>query len=205
VAGAGLPRAVPPGRPRLILQALAHDGADVTFTGLRRRLGLHPQALTRELRRLEEAGTIEHDRTYRLTELGRAALHDAMPQEHDAVELVRLLLPPDLDAQDVEAALAGRWFEALRWYGRGGGPGEVVLMWITQPDGILVRLRIIAGVAVVEAESAWDDGAQAFAALQPLLAALAPLFGARRPAHVAEDAVHGAQRMDARRRKQATV
>lgn len=181
------------GRTRLILQALAHDDAEITFTGLRRRLGLHPQALTRELRRLEADGAIEHDGAYRLSEEGRAALHDSLAADAETVELVRLLLPPDLDAADLADALAGRWFEALRWYGRGDGPGEVLLMWVTEPDGVLVRLRLVGGVAVIEAEAAWDEAAQAFTALQPLLAALAPFFGARRPpfdAAVTDRAAH---------------
>ncbi len=158
------------GRPRLILQELARDNAEVTFTGLRRRLGIHPQALTRELRRLEEEQLVERAAgSYRLTQDGEARVSQAEPQSAaELLEVLRLLLPPGADAETVARALAGRWFNNLRWYGRADGPGELVLLWLTEDQGSLVRLRLVAGTLVIEAESGASEPG-----IAPLLAAVA--------------------------------
>lgn len=166
------------GRDRLILAELAHDDATVTFTGLRRRIGIHPQSLTRALQRLEEAGDIvSDDGGYRVTEQGHDALHGAAVPDEERTELVRLLLGPDARAEDVVAALEGRWFEGLRWYGKADGPGETRLLWTIDPEGTLVRLRIVGGSLIIEVAAPWDEAGPAFASLRGLITAVADLYG----------------------------
>ncbi|HEX9816239.1 MAG TPA: MarR family transcriptional regulator, partial [Candidatus Thermoplasmatota archaeon] len=49
-------------REKTVLEELARvNGGHIAFQALRRRLGLHPQALTRTLRSLESSGWIRHD------------------------------------------------------------------------------------------------------------------------------------------------
>jgi len=160
------PSSRPLGRD-LLLRELARDDAVVAFTGLRRRLGLHPETLTRRLRRLEEAGLVERaEEGYRLTEAGRTGMAGAAQAVEESMEVLRMVLPPEADEAALAEALSGRWVEALRWYGRSDGPGERLLIWTTR-DGV-VRVRIGAGAVTVEVGRLADA-----AAIGPLLVLLA--------------------------------
>ncbi len=156
------------GRPRLILEELARQDADITFTGLRRRLGIHPQALTRELRRLQDQDLVEHtNHGYRLRDQAASELTDDQAH-HSTTEVLRMVLPPNADPAQLADALAGRWFQDLRWYGRSDDPGEHTLIWLTE-GGALVRIRLVGGLLLVEAEAPGDGIASLMAAVAQVL------------------------------------
>ncbi len=175
-----------------ILNELARHGeARVAFQGLRRRLDIHQQSLTRALRRLERDGFLtRHDDGYALTEVGFAALADgraAVDTPHagpsDILPLVHAILPPDVDADHVADRLAGRWYRGLRWYGQSGGPGETVLTWLTEPGDREVRVRIAGGAVAIDLELGDGNAGTSYGAAQALLGALADLYapGAHAP------------------------
>lgn len=179
VTGSAAPRpprspdaTVATGRTRLILQELANQDAEVTFTGLRRRLGVHPQSLTRELRRLEQDELIERTPAgYRLRDQGASQIADG-PQRQgqgDMVEILRLVLPANADPETIAALLSGRWFGDLRWYGRADGPNEHVLLWLAEPASQLVRVRMVAGTLLIEAEGGADATVALLAAIAQAL------------------------------------
>ena len=165
-----------------VLAELAREEDGRTaFQGLRRRLGLHQQALTRTLRRLERQGVVEHDRDgYALTGQGHAALRGraplASPRRGDVLPLLQALLPPTVTAEDVADRLARRWFRDLRWYGRAEGPAGTTLSWLTVDRGLLVRVRFQAGMAALEVEVPPGERLQAFPAAQAVLRAISDLY-----------------------------
>jgi len=175
-------------RDHAVLGQLAQDmDAWVSFQGLRRALGLHQQALTRVLRRLERDGLVARDNEgYQLTDEGSATLGQTRrpviggadidaPIASAPLPLLQALLPPYVDAHDVSLALGRRWFGELRWYGATHAPGETTLRWVS--EGITVNV-IVAGAALrVEIDHDDDAATRAFAALKPLLAAIAGLYG----------------------------
>lgn len=166
-------------REVLVLSELARGGeGHVAFQGLRRRLELHQQALTRTLRRLEDNGLVARDgQGYKLTEQGFAALR-GRPIEgkaRDVLPVVQALLPPHLGAEGVAAHLARRWFRGLRWYGASEAPGETTLTWLTEPGNAMVRVRVAGGAVTLEVES--PPGSRGFAAARGVLGALAELYG----------------------------
>lgn len=146
-----------------VLDALAAEPDGVVgFQGLRRRLGAHPEALRRALRRLEEDGLAERvaggptgsePPGYRATDEGACM---AQPAPTEATEVLRVPLPPDVDAAAVAAALAGRWSGPLRPYARSEGPGETSVLFLREPEGTIVRVRLLAGLLIVEAEGGAD-------------------------------------------------
>ena len=149
------------------------------FQGLRRRLGLHQQALTRTLRRLERQGVVAHDdQGYALTGQGHAALRGRAPlaRHGETLPLLQALLPPSVTAEDVAERLARRWFRDLRWYGRADGPGGTTLSWLTVDRGLLVRVRFQAGMAVLEVEVPPGERLEAFPAAQAVLRAISDLY-----------------------------
>lgn len=168
-------------RERTVVAELGrHLDGHVSFQGLRRRLQLHPQALTRVLERMARAGLLAHDEGgYRLTEDGLLAWRDigGSPVQRDLVTVMRLALPQFLKPETVAARLGRRWFDGLRWYGETGGPGEAVLAWLTDPGDAFVRVRLAAGTLTLEVDSAVAAHIKGAKAAQAILAALAEIYG----------------------------
>ena len=113
--------------------------ATYTFQGMRRRLGLHQEKLTRILKRLED------DNLVLKTDDGYKVLHNSRkssqhPDEGEPV--IRGQLPPGIDRQDLTSKLKGRWFKNFRWLGYSTSETGQSLYWITE-DGkfqLVVRL-----------------------------------------------------------------
>ena len=148
-------------RDQAILCELARgDDAQVGFQGLRRRLDLHQEALRRSLGRLERDGYVRrHPHGYGLTPKGSAVFEGDVSRHIDrrTTPVAQVILPADLDAVDLVDSLSRRWFRGLRWYGLTQGPGETTLMWETEPEGGLVRLRVGVGTATAEVAAAPDE------------------------------------------------
>lgn len=163
-----------------VLVELAREKEGRTaFQGLRRRLGLHQQALTRTLRRLERQGVILHDeKGYALTGQGQVALRGrgALATRGDLLPVLQALLPPTVTAEDVAARLAKRWFRDLRWYGRADSPTGTTLTWLSLDAGRMVRVRFAGGMAVLEVEVPPGERLGSFPAAQAVLRALADLY-----------------------------
>ena len=142
-------------RERGILNALTEDGsATLAFDGLKRRLGVHPETLSRALDRLEEQGIIEKDpEGYRAT----AKVQGLLPLRplgtlEPPVPLVQTLLPHDLAAQSIISHLKGRWFGTLRWLGYAENDEGLTLKWVTEDGGIQIDAKFTAGALSIEAK-----------------------------------------------------
>ena len=172
-------------REEAVLDELARDcDAWIAFSGLRRRLGLHQQILTRTLHRLERGGLVARtDKGYHLTELGCASLtrRPSSPLRGETVTVVQALLPPDLTAEDVQQALGHRWFGGLRWFGQTGAPGESTLTWTGEKEPVTVRIRVHGAALSVELEAAPGASAGAFRVARPIIAAIAALYALPAP------------------------
>ena len=113
--------------------------ATYTFQGMRRRLGLHQEKLTRILKRLEDDNLVlKTDDGYRVLHSSRKASQH--PDEGEPV--IRGQLPPGIDKQGLTSKLKGRWFKNFRWLGYSTSESGPCLYWITE-DGkfqLVVRL-----------------------------------------------------------------
>ncbi|MHB8605085.1 MAG: MarR family transcriptional regulator [Thermoplasmatota archaeon] len=169
-------------RERAVLSELARDGpARVAFQGLRRRLDLHQQALTRTLARLAAAGYVaREDEGYRLTDAGLAAL-GATPATFAAAReqqtVVHAILPPGLGPEEVAEQLSRRWFRGLRWYSRADTPDGTTLTWLTEPGNATVRVRVRGDAFTLESDARAGEARQATIATRGVLAALAEMYG----------------------------
>jgi DNA-binding transcriptional regulator YhcF (GntR family) len=142
-------------RDREILSALTQDGpATLAFDGLKRRLGVHPETLSRALDRLEEQGVItKAPEGYKAT----AKVEGFIPlrplgTEEPAIPLVQSLLPQDIAPESIIALLKGRWFGSLRWFGYAENDEGVTLKWVTEDGGAEVDARFTAGTLSIEAK-----------------------------------------------------
>src|SRR5213593_1249360 len=93
---------------REVLEFLSHDpDSQVAFQGLRRRLGIHPEQLSRALHRLAEDNLVEHTELgYRVTPRAMEVLSPRALRSHDpGVPILPTYLPANLDLRALVQAL----------------------------------------------------------------------------------------------------
>jgi DNA-binding transcriptional ArsR family regulator len=127
-----------------ILSMLHELKGRLAFSGLRRKLGAHPESLSRALRRLEREGLVERaDGGYRsLMETLDSSAH----RPEQLRPIARIDLPKDIDPTILEGRLAGRWFGSLRWVGFVELPGRRLLAWARRDGFGQVLLGVRRGV-----------------------------------------------------------
>ncbi len=130
--------------------------SQVAFQGIRRRLGIHPEQLSRALHRLAEDGLVERtEHGYRATARALTVLSpDTLTHTPEGLTVLETYLPADVVVRSLVGALQGRWFGPLRWFGFSEDEGELRLWWSTEDNGIQLevqlhqeRLRIVAHLA----------------------------------------------------------
>jgi hypothetical protein len=119
-----------------------------TFEGLKRRLKIHPETLSRILTRLTEDGILEKTSNgYSLTTKGKQLLtqqnHRSTPAR---TPVLQSFIPPDLSADKIVSDLKGRWFGSLRWLGYSVSEESVELKWITANGEIVVSAVFTQGM-----------------------------------------------------------
>ncbi len=158
-----------------VLRTLGGDEGRVAFQGLRRRMNVHQERLSRSLQRLEEEGLVSKGpRGYVLTEKGSAFAHRWFTQSpSEFTVILQSFLPTDLSPNQVAARLEGKWFGNLRWLGAKDDPDGSTLRWVTEETGIEVVLRVSWGKIVVETNATQREGLwEAFIAAQRIFAQL---------------------------------
>jgi DNA-binding Lrp family transcriptional regulator len=119
------------------------DLTTFTFDGLKRRLGLHPETLSRILSRLEEEGIVKktgegYEVTPKITKLQLSPTR----REAQTVSLLQTFLPSNMLIQNLLSELKGRWFGVLRWLGMSETSEGVTLKWITEDGSIQIAASI---------------------------------------------------------------
>src|SRR2546426_12282914 len=105
---------------REVLEFLSQDpSTQVAFQGLRRRLGIHPEQLSRALHRLAEDNLVERTELgYRVTSRALSVFSPGgLRSEEHGVTILQTYLPADLDLRALVQAVHGTWIGPLRWYG----------------------------------------------------------------------------------------
>src|SRR5690242_10789055 len=121
----------------------AETDATYTFQGLKRRLGLHQEKLTRILKRLED------DNLVLKTDEGYKVLHHSRKNSRHldvGDPVIRGQLPPGIDPSILTSKLKGRWFKNFRWLGYSTNESGQSLYWITE-DG---RFQLVVRLASAE-------------------------------------------------------
>ncbi len=157
---------------REVLEFLSRDpAAQVAFQGIRRRLGIHPEQLSRALHRLADDDLVQKTEVgYRVTP---KALSIFSPKEwtsdRPASTILQTYLPADVDVRALVASLRGSWVGPLRWYGLVESADELRLSWALEDESIQLSIRIHAGQLAIEADMAAHDRLDEAARLGHLL------------------------------------
>jgi DNA-binding transcriptional ArsR family regulator len=125
-----------------------------TFEGLKRRLGLHPETLSRILNRLEQEGIIKKtSEGYRVTrEIAKYLKLHSLNTGETSVALLQTYLPSDLPVQQLVSNLRGRWFGLLRWLGIAENSENTTLKWVTEDGDIQIDAKIAETQLTIEAK-----------------------------------------------------
>ena len=130
------------------------DLSSFTFEGLKRRLGMHPETLSRVLYRLADEGILEKGvEGYTVTSKAKELLKShSLVSRVPTVCLLQTLLPPDVPIQNVVSMLKGKWFGILRWLGSSESREGVVLKWITEDSGFIISAVFSLGQLNIDAK-----------------------------------------------------
>ena len=136
-----------------VVQFIAEEGLlGFTFEGLKRRLGTHPETLSRILDRLEDQRVLEKtDKGYRVTQRGRDVAGVRQLSASEArVTLLKTLLPHVENPREAVLQLTGRWFGPLRWLGYSDDEKGTSMKWITEDGSIQVDAIFTEGELTIE-------------------------------------------------------
>lgn len=128
--------------------------SEIGFNGIKRRLGMHPERLSRALHRLEREGLVEKTEIgYRLTSQFKSVISptDLLPLAN-SVPILQTFLPPEVEIHRLADYLRGSWFGSLRWYGLMETPEEIVLTWTSLEGSMQINARMRANALSIEAQ-----------------------------------------------------
>ena len=143
-----------------VLNLIGDEGfARFTFDGLKRRLGVHSETLSRVLVRLENQGIVERlQGGYSVTPKGRKLSRlRPLSSAEPPIQLLQTLLPPDIQIKQLISDLSGKWFGSLRWLGYAKSDDSVTLKWITEEGGIQVDATFSDGSLRIDAKLLSDQ------------------------------------------------
>src|SRR5712691_3845539 len=125
-----------------------------TFDGWRRKMGTHPETLSRILGRLQEDGIVEAAADgYRVTEKARGVMVMHPLGTASRIPLLSTLLPYDIGVREIVSELKGRWFGTLRWIGYSENEEGTTLKWVTENGNVQIDARFSNGELHVEAKT----------------------------------------------------
>lgn len=144
-----------------ILKAIgSEDAQQFSFQGIRRKLGLHQETLSRALHRLQRDGYVRHfEHAYAISEKGQSTLSEGgkisnpvRQKDPYSVVLLHSILPEDLDIQTLVDSISYKWFGNLRWLGSSQKSRISTLSWITNETGITISVRIQDSTLTIETD-----------------------------------------------------
>ena len=137
-----------------VLQVIGQEElTGFTFDGLKRRLGLHPETLSRILYRLEDRGIVKKElRGYKVTSKIKSVLtFHPLSSTKPSVTILQTMLSPDVPVRQVVLDLRGKWFGMLRWLGYSENSNSVTLKWITEDGGVQIDANFLDNQLSIEA------------------------------------------------------
>jgi DNA-binding Lrp family transcriptional regulator len=140
---------------REVLEFLSQEpSTQVAFQGLRRRLGIHPEQLSRALHRLAEDELVERTELgYRVSRRALGILSPASLRTADpTVTILQTSLPGHVDLRGLVGALRGTWIGRLRWYGFAESDDGLRLGWALEDDSIGIEILVRPGQLTMSAK-----------------------------------------------------
>ena len=130
------------------------DLTSFTFEGLKRRLKMHPETLSRILYRLADQEILKKgDNGYTLTSKAKKLLNsNSYNSTNPNLRLLQTFLPPEVPIKKVISNLKGKWFGILRWLGYSETNEGLYLKWITEDGGTIISAIFSQGKLYIDAK-----------------------------------------------------
>ena len=143
-----------------VLRLFSYDqNAHYSFQGLRRRLGLHQETLTRTLKRLEDAHAIERSPDgYKLRNSPNGFSFNIPTTQPTPKPIVEAYLPTQVDVTVLFQKLRGRWFGNFRWLGYSHDGNTLSMSWISEDGRVQLQARISGGKITIGTDSQANEG-----------------------------------------------
>ena len=140
-------------RQREVLSALSEEHkATYSFQGLRRKLGLHQEMLSRTLDRLEEQDLVEKTEDgYRISFDSHSSRFSHTGSAAVEARAITAYLPHDVDPSFVLRNLKGRWFGEYRWLGYSSTSSATMMIWISDDGRVELRAKLLRNTLTIDA------------------------------------------------------
>ena len=141
-----------------VLDAFDDSASNFAFQGLKRKLGIHQETLSRALRRLESDQLVEHTEDgYRLTLRGLAVTGKSPKGGARSLRILETYLPSDIEASELISKLKYTWFSALRWFGYKETGEGAILTWLTEDGNTQIKAHFQGARLFIEIDSDDDE------------------------------------------------
>lgn len=109
------------------------DLNNFTFEGLKRRLNIHPEKLSRILSRLTSQEILKKQNNgYSITSKAKKIIKsNPADSKSQNIPLLQTFLPPNISIKNIIDNLRNKWFGQLRWLGCSSTNNKITLKWIT--------------------------------------------------------------------------
>jgi hypothetical protein len=130
------------------------DLTSFTFEGLKRRLKIHPETLSRILYRLADQEILKKSKYgYTLTSKAKKLLKSNIYHStNPSLRLLQTFLPPEVPSKKIIPNLRGKWFGVLRWLGYSITNEGITLKWITEDGRYIISAVFSQGKLYIEAK-----------------------------------------------------
>ena len=111
---------------------VAEELSGFTFDGIRRRLQIHPETLSRILSRFEEVEIIKRVEVgYQVTLKAQELAVIPLSENSSKIQILQTYLPMSSSIEDLLTEMTGKWFNSLRWLGYSKNGEKITLKWVT--------------------------------------------------------------------------
>ena len=143
-----------------ILHIIAEENlTSFTFEGLKRRLQIHSETLSRILYRLADQEILKKgDKGYTLTSKAKKLLNsNSYDSTNPNLRLLQTFLPPEIPIKKLISNLKGKWFGTLRWLGYSMTNEGITLKWITEDGGTIISAIFSRGKLYIDAKMVTEN------------------------------------------------
>jgi predicted transcriptional regulator len=138
-----------------LLQAINEEKlTNFSFEGLKRRLKIHQETLSRILNRLATQEILKKTKKgYTLTPKAKKLLKSQSSDSNNpTLPLLQTFLPPQIPIEKIASNLKGKWFGTLRWLGYLITNEAITLKWITEDGGNIISAIFSQGKLYIQAK-----------------------------------------------------
>ncbi|HEX9318859.1 MAG TPA: MarR family transcriptional regulator [Nitrososphaeraceae archaeon] len=144
-----------------ILSLLSLDEtSQYSFTGIKRKLNVHQQSLTRALTRLEDLGFVEKSLagyrlkknadTIQLFNANAKRLYSAFKSDEKVFQLLHARIPVRVDIEKILEGLRGKWFDKNRFIGSKRIDNGYMLKWLNETGPFELIVSLIGNYCIID-------------------------------------------------------